>query len=117
MTDYDKLARWAESDAPDVRPDAVVHRGTPESRAAALAMLQDAAGDNLADVDLLERSSSGGGRPSLAANGPAGKSPLWQIRAPKDLDAALRARADAEGRSFSEVLRDAASEYLATHAS
>lgn len=117
MTDYDKLARWAESDAPQVRPDAAAHRGTPDSRAAALAMLHDAAGDNPADVELLERSTSGGGRPSLAAPGPAGTSPLWQIRAPRELDAALRARADAEGRSFSEVLRDAATEYLAAHAS
>lgn len=116
MTDYDKLAEWAESDAPAIRPDAMVRRGTPQSRAAALAMLQDAAGDDPAGLDLLER-SSGGGRPSLAANGPAGKSPLWQIRAPRDLDAALRARAEAEGRSFSEVLRDAATEYLAAHAS
>ena len=116
MTDYDELARWAESDAPQVRPDAAVHRGTPESRAAALVMLSDAAGDNPGDVELLERSTSTGGRPSLAAAGPAGKSPLWQIRAPKELDAAMRARAEAEGRSFSEVLRDAASEYLAAHA-
>lgn len=116
MTDYDKLAQWAESDAPSVRPGAVVRRGTPKSRAAALAMLQEAAGDDPAGSDLLER-SSGAGRPSLAANGPAGTSPLWQIRAPRDLDAALRARADAEGRSFSEVLRDAATEYLAAHAS
>lgn len=117
MTNYDKLAQWSESDAPSVRPDAVVHRGTPESRAAARAMLEDALEiHDEVDAVLIER-GSGGGRPSLAAGGPAGKSPLGQIRAPKDLDAALRARAEAEGRSFSEVLRDAATEYLVKHAS
>lgn len=77
MTDYDELARWAESDAPNVRPDAVVHRATSGSRAAALAMLQDAAGGSAGDVELLERSTGAGGRPTLAADGPAGKSPLW----------------------------------------
>lgn len=114
MTKYEQLAEWAESDAPTVRPDAEVHRGIPESRAAVRAMLDDAA-ETAAEVDLVERAS--GGRPSLAADRPAGKSPLWQIRAPRSLDEALRARADAEGRTLSEVLRDAASEYLATHAS
>jgi hypothetical protein len=114
MTKYDELARWAESDAPDIRADAVVRRGTPENHAAVRAMLEDAA-ESPAEVALLERSS--GGRPSLHAGEPDGKSPQWQIRAPKDLDAAFRAQADAEGRSFSEVLRDAAAEYLAKHAS
>ena len=102
---------------PGIQPDAVAHRGIQESRYAALAMPQDAAGDNPGDIKLLERSTGAGGHPSLAADGPTGKSPLWQIRAPKDLDVALRARADAVGHSLSEVLRDAASEYLAAHAS
>lgn len=115
MTNYDELAQWAESDAPKIRPDAVVHRGTAESHAAARALLADALdAQGQDDAVLIER---GAGRPSLAADGPAGKSPLWQIRAPRDLDEALRARAEAEGRSFSEVLRDAATEYLAKHAS
>lgn len=52
------------------------------------------------------------GRPTLERNRPSGPSPLWQVRAPRSLDDALRARAAAEGRSFSEVLRDAAREYL-----
>lgn len=116
MTNYEELARWAESDAPQVRPDAVIHRGTPESRAAARALLEDSLDMSDSVTAELVRSTVGG-RPSLAADRPAGKSPLWQIRAPQALDEALRARADAEGRTISEVLRDAAAEYLAAHAS
>lgn len=115
MTDYDELARWAESDVPQVRSDAVIHRGTAESHAATRALLEDAL--DASDVVTAEMvRGSAGGRPSLAADRPAGKSPLWQIRAPQALDEALRARADAEGRTLSEVLRDAAAEYLAAHA-
>lgn len=115
MTNYEELARWAESDAPEIRPGAVIHRGTPESHAATRALLEDSLDITDSVTAELVRGSVGG-RPSLAADRPAGKSPLWQIRAPQALDDALRARADAEGRSISEVLRDAATEYLAAHA-
>lgn len=115
-TKNEALAAWATSDAPTVQPGAEVHQGTTESRAAALAMLLDAA-DAPADVATIERVTAVGGRPSLAAGRPAGTSPLWQVRAPRELDAAMRARAADEGRTFSEVLRDAASQYLNAHAS
>jgi len=55
------------------------------------------------------------GRPALDPHAPTGKSPLWQVRAPKSLDQAMRDIAKAEGRSFSESLRDAATTYLAQH--
>jgi hypothetical protein len=109
---HDDLAAWAESDAPQVRPGAVVRRGQA-ARDAAAAIL-GAAAEDAADVAVIERAR--GGRPSLAADAPKGTSPLWQVRAPEGLDAALRAQAEAEGRSFSEVLRDAAREYLAHRA-
>ena len=112
---HDMLAEWASSDAPTIAPDAIVRQGTPTSRAATAALLLEAA-ETPAEVEEIERASMGG-RPSLDASGPAGVSPLWQIRAPQALDAAMRARAAAEGRTFSELLRDAASQYLTTHAS
>ncbi len=111
MTNYDELAAWAESDAPTIRPDAVVRQGTPASHAAVRALLTEAA-DTSADVETIARSV---GRPTLAVKRPAGSSPLWQIRAPQALDEQMRARAAAEGRPFSEVLRDAAAEYLIAH--
>lgn len=109
---YDDLAAWAESDAPTIRPDAAVRRGTDTSREAARALLAAAAADDPSDAALLERA---GGRPSLDAT--PGPSPMWKVRAPKHLDEQVRALAAAEGRSVSEVLRDAASEYLTRHAS
>lgn len=109
------LAAWAASDAPTIQPDAKVIQGSAASRAAALEMLLDAAEDP-SEVVAVEKAATSG-RPSLSTRGPSGASPLWQIRAPHDLDEALRARAAAEGRTFSEVLRDAASQYLDAHAS
>jgi hypothetical protein len=109
-TKNDALAAWAASEAPTVDPASVVYRGTPESHAAVREQLLTAA-DSPGDVKAIENL---GGRPSLAADGPAGKSPTWQVRAPRDLDEALRARAAAEGRSISDVLRDAATRYLAS---
>jgi hypothetical protein len=109
----DTLTDWAESDAPTIQPGAIRHRGTAQSRAVVAAMLAEAA-ETPADIAALERA---GGRPSLAADRPAGESPLWQVRAPQSLDTALRARAQAEGRTLSQVLRDAASEYLAQRVS
>lgn len=52
-----------------------------------------------------------GGRPTLDPSGSA--SVAWRVRVPADLDEQLRERAAAEGRSFSEVVRAAATEYLA----
>lgn len=51
------------------------------------------------------------GRPSLSGHG---RSPARQVRLPAQLDAALVARAAAEERRPSDILRDALSEYLAS---
>ncbi|MCL2467492.1 MAG: ribbon-helix-helix domain-containing protein [Micrococcales bacterium] len=108
---YADLAAWAESDEPTIRPDATVERGTPASCAEVTAMLLEAA-DTDDDRAMIRRTA---GRPTLDPDAPAGPSPLWQVRAPKSLDHAMRNLARAQGRSFSAVLRDAASQYLATH--
>jgi len=42
---------------------------------------------------------------------------MWKVRATRALDEAMRARAAAEGRNLSELLRTAAAEYLDAHAS
>jgi hypothetical protein len=105
------LVAWAESDEPTIRPDAVVERGEA-ARESARALLEQFADDPQV-AEALARSAPG--RPTLDAGGPAGTSPLWQVRAPQSLDNALRERAKVEGRSFSDVLRTAATEYLAAH--
>gem|GEM_PF-1955318 len=63
------------------------------------------------------RRAARGGRPSLDPGTPGETSPQWQVRAPRSLDTAMRTQARAEGRSLSELVRDAASQYLAAHAS
>ena len=56
------------------------------------------------------------GRPSVDGSMSAGPSPVRQVRLPRDLDALLTARADAEHRKRSEVIREALDQYL-RHAS
>ncbi len=51
------------------------------------------------------------GRPSLSGQG---RSPARQVRLPAQLDAALVARAKAEGRRPSDLMREALTEYLAS---
>ncbi|MCL2092089.1 MAG: ribbon-helix-helix domain-containing protein [Micrococcales bacterium] len=51
----------------------------------------------------------GRGRPSLSGEGP---SPARMVRLPASLDAELTARATAEGRPMSALVRDAVSQYL-----
>lgn len=111
-TYYNDLSEWAESDEPTVRPGAKILRGE-DARAASRALLEAATEDDPEGRALVRGAATG--RPSLDSAAPAGTSPLWQVRAPKSLDVALRELAKAEGRSFSEVLRAAATEYLATH--
>ena len=53
----------------------------------------------------------GRGRPSLSGKG---TSPTRQVRLPEELDAALLARAKAEGRRPSDVMRTAVTQYLAS---
>ncbi|MGG7464785.1 ribbon-helix-helix protein, CopG family [Plantibacter sp. YIM 135347] len=55
------------------------------------------------------------GRPSLSGTDGAGLSPKRQVRLPADLNALLDARAAAEHRNASEIMRDALVMYL--HAS
>jgi hypothetical protein len=109
---YDDLAAWAESSAPTARPEAVVHRGEA-ARAASRALLETVTEDDPAGRALVRAATRG--RPTLGSPAPMGRSPLWQVRAPQALDQALRNRAKAEGRTLSDVIRDAAAAYLSAH--
>lgn len=113
---YTQLSAWAESDA---AAQAVVRatpvRASDATRAQMLAMLTDATADDPAGRQLLHRAA---GRPSLSAGEPApsaGESPQWKVRAPRALDADVRAVAAREGRTVSDVLRAAAAAYVAAH--
>ena len=105
-----EAAAWAESDERAIRPDAKTQRGTEETRAATRAMLTEAAADDPESAELLARSA--GGRPSLGGTRSAGASPMWKVRAPAELDAAARQRAEAEGRRLSDLVRAAVTDYL-----
>jgi hypothetical protein len=111
---YSELAAWAESDqATAAVLKGRVVRGTAQTRALVHTMLEEVTEDDPAGRELVRRTA---GRPALdPADAGAGPSPLWQARAPRSLDAAMRAQARAEGRTFASVLRDAAREYLVTH--
>lgn len=110
----DELAAWAESDEPTVRPGATVLRGDA-AQAAARALMQDATADDPSGRDMVARIARRG-RPRLNPDlDPGQAGPLWNIRMPIDLDTAMRAQASTEGRPLSEVVRQAAAEYLATH--
>ncbi|MFK4298455.1 hypothetical protein ABH924_003624 [Arthrobacter sp. GAS37] len=63
--DFDARARWAESEEPSISPNAVIHRGTEESRAEALKMLLDAA-DTPPEREEIKAM---GGRPRLDPEG------------------------------------------------
>jgi phage-related baseplate assembly protein len=108
----DALMKWAESDAPTVRTSDKTQRGE-DARAAARALLVAAAGDDSEQLALIRHVSVG--RPTLDESGRV--STMWKVRATPALDEAMRARAVAEGRNLSELLRTAAAEYLAKHAS
>lgn len=95
-----KLSDWAEN-LDGIPADAVVVKGSGNQPGRAL--LESALGSPEA-VDRAIR------RPSL--DGRAGKSPVRQVRLPRDLDALLVKRAEAEGRKPSEVVREALSAYL-----
>jgi hypothetical protein len=106
------LMAWAESDAPTVRTTGKTQRGE-DARAAARALLVAAAGDDPEQLALIRHISAG--RPTLDESGEV--STMWKVRATRALDEAMRARAAAEGRNLSELLRTAATEYLSKHAS
>ncbi|UNX55621.1 ribbon-helix-helix protein, CopG family [Georgenia sp. TF02-10] len=106
--DYEALAAWAESDeALQLGPDTKIDRGSTEGRARVRAMLEEAAGGRAG----LERAL--GGRPPLDPSARPGEhSPARKVRLPKDMNDALAARARAEGRRVSDVIRAALAEYL-----
>ncbi len=54
------------------------------------------------------------GRPRLGTM-PAGPSPVWQTRLPEELSDQATALAQATGQTKSELLREAITEYLASH--
>lgn len=96
---YARLSEWAENlDTlpPGARITKTDHPG------AGRALLEAALGSTAA----VERAV---GRPSL---GRSGTSPSRTLRLPRDLDAALIARAEAEDRKPSEVMREALYAYL-----
>lgn len=95
-----RLSEWAEN-LESIPRDAVVIRGRGNEPGRAL--LEAALGSPEA-VDRAIR------RPSL--DGRAGKSPVRQVRLPRDLDALLVKRAEAEDRKPSEVVREALYAYL-----
>ncbi|MFT4218602.1 MAG: ribbon-helix-helix protein, CopG family [Micropruina sp.] len=62
---------------------------------------------------LAERAARGVGRPSLTA--PGERSPALNLRIPSSTRLRLNAVAAAQGRSASEVVREALDDYLARH--
>ena len=107
--DYDEWADRFGADDYELPATAQVVEGTPEGHEAMRAMLLEAA-DTPAEQEVIRNL---GGRPTLD---PAGEASVpWRGRAPLSLDTEFRALAKQEGRSFSEVLRDAAQEYVAAH--
>ncbi|MGF4043859.1 ribbon-helix-helix protein, CopG family [Paenarthrobacter nitroguajacolicus] len=96
---YADLAEWAET--ADIGPDAHITKAKgPE---AGHSILEAALGSAAA----VRRAV---GKPSLSAKG---TSPSRSIRLPEEMDAQLLARAAAEHRKPSAIMRDALAEYLA----
>ena len=98
------LSEWAESDAPlEGMKDATIVRGEGDTPGRALLAAA------LGSEEAVDRAI---GRPSLNRRRPAGESPVRHIRLSAELDAALTARASAEHRNASEVMREALAAYL-----
>lgn len=106
--EWNAAAEWAEQvELPEPARHAL--RGQ-EAAAYGRAMMEAALG-GAAEV---ERAI--GGRPPLTPNAPVGHhARKRQVRLPTDLDAALDTRAAAEGRTASDILRAALTDYLTTH--
>ena len=56
------------------------------------------------------------GRPSLGAE-PKSPTKAWKVKAPADLDAAVRQLAAERGIGLSEIVREATLDYVRAHAS
>ncbi|BCW64773.1 ribbon-helix-helix protein, CopG family [Paenarthrobacter sp. MSM-2-10-13] len=96
---YAGLADWAE--IADIGPDAHITKASgPE---AGRSILEAALGS----AEAVRRAV---GKPSLSARG---TSPSRSLRLPEEMDAQLVARAAAEQRKPSAIMRDALAEYLA----
>lgn len=98
----ERLSEWAE-DLDGIPEDATVVRGTGERPGRAL--LEAALGSG----EAVERAI---GRPTLSGRAGTGESPVRQVRLPRELDALLIERAEAENRRPSEVVREALVAYL-----
>jgi len=105
-------AAWAARIEGDDRPARPTGKGLSgaAARRYAITALEDAA-ETTEEKNLVR---SLGGRPTLDPTGTP--SAAWRLRVPSSLDEQFRAQAVAEGRTFSEVLRSAAEEYMTTHA-
>jgi Ribbon-helix-helix protein, copG family len=93
---YHKLAEWAESDDREIHPDRAL-RGRKAAEASR---------------ELLRRA---GGRPSIDTDPDAtGAAPRRQVRL-RSLNTRLDDLAAEQGRSASDIMRDAIATYLDTH--
>jgi hypothetical protein len=109
-----QMMAWAESDAPTVHPATPVLRGDA-ARQAARALLESATSGDPQNRELIRRVARRGRPPLNPDLAPGHRQPTWNIRMPADLDTAMRARAKAEGRHLSDLVRQAAAEYLSSH--
>ncbi|NLC97565.1 MAG: CopG family transcriptional regulator [Actinomycetales bacterium] len=107
--EYDELADRAE--AGQLKPQGDPIRGEKAAHAGAAQLLKAMETSSLEDAVRLAV-----GRPPL---GSAQKAPTktWRVKAPADLDAAVRELAAARGIGVSEIVREATINYLRTNAS
>lgn len=104
----ERLSAWAESDAFEIPTSAEILVGA-DAEHEARATIEDLVG-----AERLDRAINRGGRPSLDGRSGSGPSPKRQVRLPRDVDDRLMARAAAEHREVSELLREAIITYLGT---
>ena len=96
-----ELSEWAESEAFSLPEGMRVIR----DNAAARALVSAAIGGEEVLRPVL-------GRPALDGTVASGPSPKRQVRLPRDIDALLLRRAEAEHRTPSELMRDAITAYV-----
>jgi hypothetical protein len=99
---YARLADWAEN-ADDIPEGAEVVDA--EATQAGRALMEELLGS----PEAVERAM---GRPTVDGTMAAGKSPIVQVRISRELKGKLKARADAEHRNTSDLVRDALVAYL-----
>lgn len=108
MSDYEELARRAETGKLTVQPG-TVRRG-PAAAEAARAALLEATGTTSID----EATRFAVGRPSLSHEG-QGRSPVVRARVPQALKDRVQQIAESQHRKESEIVRDALAAYVRTH--